>query len=410
MSQVTDALALAVASNPESIPLRLHLAELLAEEGKADRCMIEVSAILVQDPGNMEALSLAAKCRVSPRQKVTAPMEPVDDDIDWEGLEASVGIELPAPFTEDEGDQGARLALSAVGGNDFQIEDSTVTLADVGGLELAKERINRAFLEPLNRPDLAQAFGKQLRGGLLLYGPPGTGKTFLAKAVAGELGAKFLTATLSDVIGSYIGESEERVHQLFVVARQSAPCVLFIDEIDSLGGKRSHYQGAAWMRNVVNQLLQEMDGVSSTNDGVFVLGATNHPWDVDEALLRPGRFDRMVLVQMPDAEARRHILQRLLKDRPIAGINLGATVKATKGFSGADLDYLVQVAVEQAMVQSVAQGVVCPITMREIDAALGEVSPSGQGWLQSARNVVAFANADGRYDDLKKYLKHEKML
>lgn len=283
-----------------------------------------------------------------------------------------------------------------------------ITLADVGGLEQVKNRLRLAFLEPMRNPEIAKAYGKSLRGGLLLYGPPGTGKTYLARAIAGELDAKFLSITIADILDGIMGESEKNVRRIFDRARELAPCVLFIDELDSLGGKRSGYSNMGWMRNVVNQMLQEMDGVGSNNDGVFILAATNHPWDIDNALLRPGRFDRIVLVTAPDPEARAAILKFSFKDRPIAGIDLDEAVAATHGFSGADLTHLVATAAELAMSDSITSGELRPIEMRDVRQALEEVKPSTGPWLQSARNVVDFANADGRYDDLKHYLEAEQ--
>src|SRR5690606_35394784 len=141
---------------------------------------------------------------------------------------------------------------------------------------------------PMRNPQIAKAFGKSLRGGLLLYGPPGCGKTFIARAIAGELKASFISVTISDILDKYMGESEANIANAFARARELAPAVLFFDEVDAIGGKRSKMGNWAGMRNVVNQMLTEMDGVGSDNDGLFVLAATNHPWDVDSALLRPG--------------------------------------------------------------------------------------------------------------------------
>lgn len=411
MSEVINALIVALKDHPDSLELRLHLANLLLEHGDMARCLSEVAEILARDPGNAPALALIERCSNQQHQN-----QDLEDDIDWARLDSEVGVELPAPFIDDADDEGeylvdeARLFLEERIENSFSVEESNISLENVGGLEHAKERINLAFLEPLRNPDLAKTFGKSLRGGLLLYGPPGTGKTYLGRAVAGELQAKFLTASLADILDGLIGAPERRIHELFTVARRLAPCVLFIDEIDSLGGKRANYSGAAWMRNVVNQLLQEMDGVNSDNEGVFVLAATNHPWDVDEALLRPGRLDRMVFVSAPDPLARETILRRQLAERPIAGIDLRKLVAATNGFSGADLNYLVQIAVEQAMTESIRAGSVTPITMNEINEALKQVRPTCGSWLQMARNVVSFSNTDGRYDELREYLKKERML
>ncbi|WP_407320311.1 ATP-binding protein [Isoptericola halotolerans] len=336
---------------------------------------------------------------------------------DWERVEAELGVDVPQPFVEDA-PAGPDDAPSLVPVHDdapsaeglLEVSHETITLDDVGGLEPVKKRIREAFLEPMRHQEIAKAFGKSLRGGLLLYGPPGTGKTFMARAVAGELGARFLTVTLADILDKYIGQSEQNLHALFQRARALAPAVLFLDEVDAIGGKRTQYSGSSGMRTVVNQLLQEMDGMGSDNDGLFVLGATNHPWDVDSALLRPGRFDRMILVLPPDAPARRAILRHYLEGRPVAGISLSTIVDQTDGFSGADLEHLCASAAEKAMTDSIASGEIRPINMDDVRAALTEVRPSTTAWLQSARNVVSFANNDGRYDELAAYLRSRHML
>ncbi len=354
--------------------------------------------------------------------------EPDESAVDWAALEEEVGIDVPPPFvapgsagdgpgTGDATGSGdapglvpARDDAPGDGADLLDVSHETVTLDDVGGLEPVKQRIREAFLEPMRNPAIAKAFGKSLRGGLLLYGPPGTGKTYLARAVAGELGARFLTVTLADVLDRYLGESEQNLRALFQRARRLAPAVLFLDEVDAIGGKRSQYSGSDGMRTVVNQLLQEMDGIGADNDGLFVLGATNHPWDVDTALLRPGRFDRVVLVLPPDAPAREAILRHHLRGRPLAGIDLGELVAQTDGFSGADLQHLAASAAEKAMMDSIATGEVRAITMADLRGALRDVRPSTTAWLQSARNVVQFANNDGRYDDLAAYLRSRHML
>ena len=272
-----------------------------------------------------------------------------------------------------------------------------------------KRRLELAFLGPMRNPEMAKAYGKSLSGGLLLYGPPGCGKTFLARAVAGELGARFYPVGLADVLDMYIGQSERNLRDIFDTARSNAPCVLFLDEIDALGQKRSHLRTNTAMRSTVNQLLYEMDAGQGRNDGVFVLGATNHPWDVDTALRRPGRFDRMLLVLPPDVSAREAILGYHLAKRPVAGLNLARIARSTDGYSGADLAYLCDTAAERALAESMHTGEVRAITMADLQSALAEVKPSTGPWLQAARNVALFANADGSYDDLLAYLKSRKL-
>jgi len=284
-------------------------------------------------------------------------------------------------------------------------------LADVGGLQNVKDRLNESFLAPMRNAAIAKAFGKSLRGGLLLYGPPGCGKTFVARAVAGELQANFMAVTMTDILDSHIGETEKNIKAVFDKARSNSPTVLFLDEVDALGLRRGSLTGSAsWLRQMVNQLLMEMDSLSSNNDGLYILAATNHPWDLDEALLRPGRLDRSVLVTAPDQPARESILRYHLERRPIAGIDLKWIAAQTDGFSGADLEHLCTTAAEKAMMQSIERNEVLPVNMTHIRLAMKEVKPSTLPWLESARNVVRFSNENGRYDELADYLVARKML
>jgi SpoVK/Ycf46/Vps4 family AAA+-type ATPase len=164
------------------------------------------------------------------------------------------------------------------------------------------------------------------------------------------------------------------------------------------------------MRTLGNQLLAELDGMEGSNEGVFVLAATNTPWDVDPALRRPGRLDRVVLVLPPDAEARGSILEYHLRERPIANIDLRKVVAATEDYSGADLAHLCETAAEFAMADSVRTGEVRMIEQRDLERALKEVRPSTRPWMATARNVAMFANEGGVYDDLVAYLKRRKLL
>jgi SpoVK/Ycf46/Vps4 family AAA+-type ATPase len=272
-----------------------------------------------------------------------------------------------------------------------------------------KERLEAAFLAPLRNPELVKLYGKSLRGGLLLYGPPGCGKTFIARAVAGEMGARFLAVSLAEILDSFMGANERNIHELFDVARRSAPCVLFLDELDAVGQKRSNLR-SSMLRGTTTQLLAEMDGVGSQNEGVYVLGATNHPWDVDVALRRPGRFDRMLLVLPPDLEARKVILRYHLQERPVANIDLGTLANLTEGYSGADLAYVCETAAERALLDSARSGTARMIEMGDLESAARDVHPSTGPWFDIARNVAQFSNSDGTYDDLLAYLRSKRMV
>ena len=289
--------------------------------------------------------------------------------------------------------------------SEWEVERPSVTLSDVAGMEAVKRRLEMGFLAPLRNPEAVQAYRMSLRGGMLLYGPPGCGKTFLARATAGELGARFMAVGLSDVLDMWLGESERKLHEIFEEARRNAPCVLFFDEVDAIGQKRSQLRTAPGLRYVVNQLLAELDGVATSNEGVFIVAATNHPWDVDTALRRPGRFARLMLVLPPDKPARVAILRLNLKDRPWQGIDFGAIGAKTEEYSGADLVHLTETAAESALEASLKAGGVLPITMANFRSALSEVKPSTRPWFEVARNYAQFANEGGMYDDLLEYIR-----
>jgi SpoVK/Ycf46/Vps4 family AAA+-type ATPase len=277
-------------------------------------------------------------------------------------------------------------------------------------MEDVKERLELTFLGPMRNPQLAKAFGATMSGGLLLYGPPGCGKTVIARAVAGELGARFYPVGISDVLDMWAGRSERNLAEIFAAARRNSPCVLFFDEIDALGQKRRNLQFSSSLRNTVNHLLSELDSLGGNNDGIFVLGATNHPWDLDSALRRPGRFDRMLLVVPPDFDARVAILKYHLRDRPAGEVDVATIAKMTTHFSGADLAHVVSTAAERALAVSMKSGRLVPLTTKDVEAAAREVQPSTGPWFATARNVVTFANTDGSYDDLASYLRRNKRL
>jgi SpoVK/Ycf46/Vps4 family AAA+-type ATPase len=384
----------AVAAAPDDVALRAHLAEVLDAAGERADAVREAATVLQRDPSNETALRVISGDPTPPPSELVGDADDADDVL--RGLESQLADIAPPMFASSEPSSGA-----------YEVESAGVRLDDVGGMEEVKGRLEAAFLAPLRNPELLQLYGKSLRGGLLLYGPPGCGKTFIARAVAGEMGAHFLPIGLADVLDMYVGQSERNLHEIFDIARRSAPCVIFLDEVDALGQKRSQTRHTA-TRGTVNQLLSEMDGLSSDNEGVFVLGATNHPWDVDVALRRPGRFDRMVLVLPPDEPARQAIFKYHLRDRPIANIDVGDLARRTEGYSGADIAHICETGAERALLDSARSGTPRMIEMADLLEALKEVRPSIGPWLDTARNVAQFANQDGTYDDLLAYLRKRR--
>jgi SpoVK/Ycf46/Vps4 family AAA+-type ATPase len=288
-------------------------------------------------------------------------------------------------------------------------EPTKVTFADVGGLDEIKAQIEKRIILPFQKPALFAKFKKRAGGGILLYGPPGCGKTLLARATAGQCGATFLNVAIEDVLDMYIGESERKLHALFEKARATTPAVLFFDEIEALAGKRQ-YTREATSSKLVSQFLSEMDGFAKNNAGVLILAASNVPWAIDSAFRRPGRFDRVLFVPPPDRPARASILAILLGGRPVAtDIDTAALAARTSGFSGADLENLVDTAADHAIAESLTRGSEVPISHAHLVAALSEIKPTTSEWLTTARNYARYSNEGGQYDEVLEFLaKHTK--
>ena len=276
--------------------------------------------------------------------------------------------------------------------------------ADVGGMDGVKKEIALKIIMPFRQPELYKAYNKKAGGGILLYGPPGCGKTFIAKATAGEIDARFVSVGISDVLDMWIGNSEKNLAGIFSAARDNTPCVLFFDEIDALGANRSHMKQSGG-RHLINQFLSELDGTGSANEGILIMGATNAPWHMDPAFRRPGRFDRIIFVPPPDQEGRKRILELLLRGMPAEDIDAASIAKVTDGFSGADLKGLIDVCVEDKLADAFTSGKPEPITTKDLKKAAGKLKPTTREWFNSAKNYALYANDGGLYDEILKYVK-----
>jgi transitional endoplasmic reticulum ATPase len=273
----------------------------------------------------------------------------------------------------------------------------------VGGMNRVKEDIRMKIILPATNQELYAMYGKKAGGGILMYGPPGCGKTHLARATAGEINAQFISIGLHDILDMWMGNSEKQLHNVFQYARAHTPCVLFFDEVDALAASRSDMRNSAG-RHTINQFLAEFDGIEASNEGVLVLAATNAPWHLDPAFRRPGRFDEIIFVPPPDADAREKILEIFLDKKPVEKLDLAKLASKTKDFSGADLRGLVERAIEEKLREAMKSGKPEPIRTNDLLAALKRQNPSTREWLATARNYAAFANEGGVYDDIKAYL------
>jgi len=304
--------------------------------------------------------------------------------------------------------QGARSAEVVSIARPVSAPDKT-RFMHIAGMDDLKKSIRLQIIEPFLNPGLFAKFRKKAGGGILLYGPPGCGKTMLARAVANECNASFLAIGISEVLSMWQGESERNLSLMFEKARSQKPCVMFFDELDALAFSRSKASSDT-SRKIVNEFLSQLDGFENANEQVLILAATNMPWDVDPAMKRPGRFARQVFVPPPDAAARARIIELALESVPHGPVDIAAIAQVTGLYSGADVDALVERAKEYVLTEYLETRREREITQQDLVRAAGELVPTTQDWLRTARNLVKYAGGDDSYRDLERYLKANKLL
>ncbi|HUR38626.1 MAG TPA: ATP-binding protein [Planctomycetota bacterium] len=263
--------------------------------------------------------------------------------------------------------------------NDWTLaEKPKLRFDDIAGLDDVKEQIRIKMILPFTFPDKAKRYKVKTGGGILLYGPPGTGKTMIAKAVAGELDATFFAIAPAEILNKWVGESEKNIRKLFNAARGSSKAVIFIDEVESLIPKRRDAEAGGVMARVVPQILAELDGFEAREgQNVLFMGATNEPWSIDYAMLRPGRLDEKVYVGLPDLAARRKLLELNLKDIPLCeDVDQGALADRLGGYSGADIAYLCRKVAEQTFLESVELSHERPVADADFQRVLKTLRPS----------------------------------
>jgi SpoVK/Ycf46/Vps4 family AAA+-type ATPase len=278
------------------------------------------------------------------------------------------------------------------------------TFDDVAGLDEVKKKIRLNFILPLKQPELFKAYGREAGGSLLLFGPPGCGKTFLARAVAGEIDANFIHIELQAILSMWAGQSENNLHDIFEKAREHKPCVIFIDELDAMGGSRNQMR-QHHDRMLVNQLLLELDGIREQNEQIFVIGATNTPWYLDSALRRPGRFNHLIFVPPPEEQERGKILELKLADKPTDKLDLARIARETKHYSGADLEQIVKDAVESAMERMLESGNLEPITQDDLKRSAKSRKATTLEWFATAKNYATFSDVNQDYQIVLDYIK-----
>src|SRR5665213_2826192 len=331
---------------------------------EAARAMIELSKSATGEElregrrqMSQRLLELARDCETAAKDNRKA--QPVRRSTSGSGAQAS----------ESEGESSARQWIVK--------EKPTLRFSDVAGLEDVKEDIRLKMIYPFEHADLAAKFGIRAGGGVLMYGPPGTGKTMLAKATAGEIEATFFRISPADVLSKWVGEAEQNIKKLFDAAAGESRSIIFIDEIEALVPTRRD-EGSSVMQRVVPQILQGVEGFDKkANRPILMMGATNVPWQLDPAMLRPGRFDEKIYIPLPDLPARRKMLEIYLSKRPLAGdVDLDALAIRLQGYSGADVKYVCDRAATIPFLRSVATGEEGEITSQIMTDVLNEAQPS----------------------------------
>jgi len=323
--------------------LRIHTRNMKLDED------VDLKSIAHETHGFVGA-DLAQLCSESAMQCIREKMDIID--IEDEKIDAEVLDKMAV--TQDH----FKYALGNVNPSSLRetvVEVPNVTWADIGGLEGVKQQLQEMILFPIEHPDKFLKFGMKPSKGVLFYGPPGCGKTLLAKAIAHECSANFLSVKGPELLTMWFGESEANVREIFDKARNAAPCVLFFDELDSIGMARGRSLGDASGAGdrVMNQMLAEMDGVG-TKKNLFFVGATNRPDILDEALLRPGRLDQLIYIPLPDQKSRIAIFKASLRKSPVAkNISFDFLAGLTEGFSGADINEVCQIAAKAAVREAI---------------------------------------------------------
>lgn len=429
-----DSLREALKHSPDNNPLRLLLADTLLAMNRLDEAEAEYTTLLKTTNDTKSKIGLAtvffkkanySACNVILEEIIESGTQDLnvytlyakgllkENDI-AKAMEAyQNALAIDPGYFDEELDNHLRLKGSNEVDDSEEEADSrflqkpNIHFADIGGMESVKKEIELKIIRPLLHPELYQAYGKKVGGGILLYGPPGCGKTYIAKATAGQVKAKFISVGLNDILDMWIGNSEKNLHRLFELARENTPCILFIDEIDALGASRSDMKQSSG-RHLINQFLQELDGIDHSNEGVLIIGATNTPWNLDPAFRRPGRFDRIIFVSPPDQNTRASILRLKLKNKPIATLDVESLAKKMEHYSGADIDAIIDIAIELKLESAFEDGIPKPLETKDFLNAIKKHKASTQEWFATAKNFALFANDSGLYDDILSYLKIKK--
>ena len=424
LAEAIDALRGAASAGAPEPDTSLRLIRLLREEGQVSEALIRAEQLAVScDLPELQAELYRihqARGDVQSAAEVFHELRRAHPGFDLSGLESPSGAnaghgtagEGPDP---DVGDEAERIRIGSTGQKElddwvsqFDYSEFRVSFDDVVGLDDVKRQLRLRIIAPHENREVYRAFHRKAGGGILLYGPPGCGKTFIARATAGECGATFLSVGIHEIVDQYFGQTEKAIHALFEEARRNAPTVLFFDEFDAFGSQRGVSSAQSW-KTMVDQLLNEMDGIAGDNEDLLVFAATNVPWNVDAAFRRPGRFDRMFFVPPPDDEGRAELLRRHCSRLPGGeAIPIARLVRDTKLWTGADIRALAERASEAALEKSLDSGEIHPVTLVDFEREIRQMDSSALEWISTARNYARYSNQGGQYDDLRRFLERVK--
>lgn len=398
--------------NPFDCKARSELASVFFNEGQWNKAHQQYSLIEKQRPlENIEQVLM----------KQCATHSQISEEPEQKSRDQITPEEVVSEVTSEPQNTSPNLTVISGGQNETPspADDNVVSIHhlseeitrfnDIAGLEAVKKTLKLQIIEPFKNPEIFKKFGKKAGGGVLLYGPPGCGKTMLARAVANECNATFIPVAISDILDKYVGESEANLRLIFEKARYSTPTVLFFDELDALAYARGKSQ-SDYSRTLVNEFLNQLDGMGHDNSDILFLAASNMPWDIDSAMKRPGRFSRQIFIPPPDETARAYLLEHKLEKLPLAKIDLKKINQQLTNFSGADIDGLVEVLRELTVERYIESGQEQALTMKDFNQVLKSVNSSTNDWLTTARNVVKYAGSDKTYQGVELYLKANKLM